>query len=83
MTPWTVAHLIPLSRQEYWSGLAFPVPGTLTNPGTEPSSFVSPALAGGDSLSLSPLGSQTVIPEKWSRVRIKNSVLATFEVVSS
>ena len=59
------------------------MPGTLPNPGIEPSSFVSPALAGGDSLPLSHLGSRTVTPEKWSGVRIKNSVLATFEIVSS
>ena len=40
MTPWTVAHQAPLSmefsRQEYWSGLLFPTPGDLPNPGTEP-----------------------------------------------
>ena len=34
-------------RQEYWSGLPFPPPGDLPNPGTEPESPVSPALAGG------------------------------------
>ena len=47
MTPWTVAHQAPLSmefsRQEYWSGLPFPSPGDLPNPGTEPA---SPVLAG-------------------------------------
>ena len=36
-TPWTVAHQAPLSmgfsRQEYWSGLPFPSPGNLPNPG--------------------------------------------------
>ena len=46
-TPWTVAHQAPLSmgfsRQEYWSGLPFPSPGDLPNPGIKP---VSPALAG-------------------------------------
>ena len=46
-TPWTAACQAPLSmgfpRQEYWSGLPFPSPGDLPNPGTEP---VSPALAG-------------------------------------
>ena len=48
MNPWTVAHQAPLSmgfpRQEYWSGLPFPSPGDLLNPGIEPT---SPALAGG------------------------------------
>ena len=40
--PWTVAHQAPLSMgfpmQEYWSGLPFPSPGDLPNPGTEPES---------------------------------------------
>ena len=39
---WTVAHQAPLSlgfsRQEYWSGLPFPSPGDLPNPGIEPKS---------------------------------------------
>ena len=33
------------SRQEYWSGLPFPNPGDLCEPGIKPESFVSPALA--------------------------------------
>ena len=33
------------SRQEYWSGLPFPPPGDLPNPGIEPVSPVSPELA--------------------------------------
>ena len=41
-TPWTVACQAPLSmgfsRQEYWSGLKFPSPGDLPNPGIEPRS---------------------------------------------
>ena len=44
-TPWTVAHQTPpsmeFSRQESWSGLPFPSPGGLPNPGIEPE---SPAL---------------------------------------
>ena len=47
-TPWTVAHQAPLSmgffKQEYWSGLLFPSPGVLPNPGIKPTSA---ALAGG------------------------------------
>ena len=35
------------SRQEYWSGLPFPLPGDLPNPGMEPMCLVSAALAGG------------------------------------
>ena len=52
-TPWTVAHQAPLpmefSRQAYWSGLPFPPPGDLPDPGIEPR---SPALQA-DSLLLS------------------------------
>ena len=47
VTPWTVAHQPPLTvespRQEYWSGLPFPSPGNLPDPGIEP---MSRALAG-------------------------------------
>ena len=50
VTPWTVAHRAPLSvgfsRQEHWSGLPFPSPGDLPDPGIKPG---SPALQG-DSL---------------------------------
>ena len=50
-TLWTVVCQAPLSmgfsRQEYWSGLPFPPPGDLSNPGIEPTSLTSPALAGG------------------------------------
>ena len=35
------------SSQEYWSGLPFLPPGDLPDPGTEPRSLESPALAGG------------------------------------
>ena len=35
------------SRQEYWSGLAFPTPGDLPNPGIEPACLASSASAGG------------------------------------
>ena len=44
-TPWTAAHQAPLSmrfsRQGYWTGLPFPSPGDLPDPGIEPG---SPAL---------------------------------------
>ena len=56
VTPWTVAHQAPLSmdfsRQEYWSGLPYPPPGDLPNPGIEPG---SPALQA-DSLPSEPPG---------------------------
>ena len=35
-----------ISQQEYWSGLPFPSPGDLPDPGIKPASPVSPALAG-------------------------------------
>ena len=35
------------SRQEQWPGLPFPIPGDLPDPGIEPVSLASPALAGG------------------------------------
>ena len=45
VTPWTVAYQAPpsmgFSRQECWSGLPFPSPGDLPDPGIEPG---SPAL---------------------------------------
>ena len=47
VAPWTVACQAPLSmgfsKQEYWSGLPFPPPEDLPDPGIEP---VSPALSG-------------------------------------
>ena len=50
VTLWTVGNLVSLymefSRQEYWSGSPFPFPGELPDPGFEPESSVSPALAG-------------------------------------
>ena len=48
-TTWAVAHQAPLSmgfsRQEYWSGLPFPPSEDIPEPGIEPMSPVSPALA--------------------------------------
>ena len=56
MTPWTVAHQVPLSmgfsRQEYWSGLLLPSPGDLPDPEIKPA---FPALQA-DSLPLVPPG---------------------------
>ena len=55
MTPWTAARQAPLSmgfpRQEYWSGLPFPSPGDLPDPGIR---LRSPALQ--DSLLSEPPG---------------------------
>ena len=48
--PWTRAHQAPLpmksSKQEYWSGLPFPLPGDPPHPGIEPTSLETPTLAG-------------------------------------
>ena len=56
VTPWTVAHQAPpsmgFSRQEYWSGLPFPSPGDLPDPGIE---LRSPALQA-DALTSEPPG---------------------------
>ena len=56
VTPWTVVHQAPLSmgfsRQEDWSGLPFPSPGHLDNPGIKPG---SPALQA-DALPSEPSG---------------------------
>ena len=59
-TPWTVAHQAPLSmgfsRQEYCSGLPFPSPGDLPNPGIEPGSSALQA----DALPSEPPGKPTL-----------------------
>ena len=66
-TPWTVAHEAPpsmgFSRQEYWSGLPFPSPGDLPDPGIEP---WSPALQA-DALPSKPPGKHTAIQKTISK----------------
>ena len=61
VTPWTVAYKAPpsmgFSRQEYWSGLPFPSPGDLPDPGIEPR---SPALQK-DSLPAEPQGKPRIL----------------------
>ena len=62
VTPWTVrAHQAPpsmeFSRQEYWSGLPFPSPGHLPDPGIEPR---SPPLQA-DTLLSEPPGKLTLV----------------------
>ena len=62
---WTIACQAPqsveFSRQEYWSKLPFPPLGDLRNPGTEPESPVSPALAGGFFTTVPPGKPKTII----------------------
>ena len=79
--PWTVAHKAPpslgFSRQEYWSGLPFPTPGDLPDPGIEPMSPVSPALAGGF-VTTAPPGKPWLIPSlvtTWREPRVTSRSL--------
>ena len=62
-TPWTVAYQASLSmgfsRQEYWSGLPFPSPGDLPDPGNEPG---FPALEA-DALTSEPPGKPNSVRE--------------------
>ena len=62
VTPWTAARQAPqstaFSRQEYWSGLPFPSPGDLPDPGIE---HGSPALEA-DALTSEPPGAKTLLP---------------------
>ena len=65
---WSVTHHAPLSmefsRQEYWSGLPWPLPGDLLgdlpNPGIKLMSLTSPALADGSSTTWSELNSLAI-----------------------
>ena len=55
---WTITSQAPLSmrfsRQEYWSGLLYPPPGDIPDPGMEPTSPMSPTFTDGFFLSLAP-----------------------------
>ena len=86
-TPWTIAHQAPLfmgfSRQEYWSGVPFSTPGDLPNPGIEPVSLATPALAGGFFSNCCPSGEahrdggMTIFP------RSKGTVIGLYEDAST
>ena len=69
---WTRAQQAPLSmgfsRQEYGSGLPFPLPGDLPNSGIQPVSPVSPALQA-DSLPAEPL-----LPLSNSEIQLANNL---------
>ena len=79
MIPWTVTCQAPLfmgfPRQEYWSGLPFPSPGGLPDPGIEPMSFALQA----DSLSLSHPGSP-VTQVHLAHIRLVNSGVPRSEI---
>ena len=55
---------VGFSRQEYWSGLSFPSPGHLPDPGMELASLVSSASAGGFFSSVPP-GKFAVFSATW------------------
>ena len=79
---WAITCQAPLSlgfpRQEYWSGLPFPFPGDLPNPGIEPT---SPAWQTG-SLPLSHLGSPLSILVKWSWFSCLSPALCLLQIVA-
>ena len=78
-TPWTVAYQAPpstgFSRQEYWSGLPFPSPGDLPNPGIEPG---SPTLQA-DALTSEPPGKPHPPPPKKNTLEGINSRISEAE----
>ena len=67
-TPWTIAYQAPqsmeFSRQEYWSGLPFPFPEDLPNPGIEPGSLALQA----DALPSEPPGKSHIPFHKYIHV---------------
>ena len=79
---WTVAYQASLSmgfsRQEYWSGLPFPSPGDLPNPGIEPG---SPKLQA-DSLP-SEQNTNCLLNEKWEKLTIEPIHLALTVSITS
>ena len=79
-TPWTVAYQVSLSmefsRQEYWSGLPFPSPGDLPDPGIEPR---SPALQT-DTLTSELPGKPFYMHYKWCLP--SSRMLSTFNILS-
>ena len=76
-TPWTVAYQASLSmgfsRQEYWSGLLFPSPGDLPDPGIKPG---SPTLEA-DASTSEPPGKPTLMPTKKNPPRKKETTKQT------
>ena len=83
-TPWTLAQQAPLSmgfpKQEYCSGLPFPSPRDLPDPGAEPGSLALQA----DSLPTEPQGSpyplpfnlhSTLVPETWRQSTLTTSLM--------
>ena len=81
-TSWTIACQAPLSarfsRQEYWNGLSFPSPGYLPDPGIEPASYASPALAGGFFTTAPPGKPKCILPGE-----ISQSEKASYNMIPS
>ena len=78
VTSWTVARQAPLPvgffRQEDWSGLPFPHPGDLPDPGVGPASPASSALAGGFFITESP---GTPLRNHYTRIKVAESRTTT------
>ena len=74
--PWSAAHQAPLPmgfhRQEYWSGLPFPSPGDLLDPGIE---VASPALGEQPSGKSREFIYQGANPESWDLGQVSHSSL--------
>ena len=84
-TPGTVAPQAPLAmgfpKQEYWSGLPFPPPGDLPNPGMEPTAPALPALQV-DSLLLNHQGSPKLLGAVTKAMRLSAVPLGTMSTDS-
>ena len=76
--PLTIAYQAPLfmefSRQEYWSGLPFPPPGDPPDPGIEPMSLMSPALATGVFTTSNTWEAHLNVSVQFSRSVVSNSL---------
>ena len=82
---WTVVPRAPLSvgfsRQAYWCGLPCSPPGDLSDPGMEPTTLTSPALAGGFFIT-SPTW-KAPKKHRWLNIPINNFTLAQVTLVES
>ena len=64
-------------RQEFWSGLPFPTPGDLPDPGIEPTSLMSPALVGGFFATMSSTGGELSESVEWRKGGSRGALLQT------
>ena len=78
--PWTVAYQVPpfmeFSRQKYWSGLPFPPPEDLPDPGIAPQSPTVQA----DALLSKPLGKSLTYADKFKELYLKEFVYVCVSV---